>query len=191
MPCFRVNGSCMLAQYQTGSLVIHHHTLIYDLKTSLQPYEIDKLSIGTAKDLHVYLKDGTQLILQPKSAKEAAKYHMTHRLKLRALQQKHANKALKYAKAIQAAAEGLVEVQRELYADAEAVAGQYFRNYHTVGFDLDGSNQDQVERDGFVTTPDVASVLKMANNMVDHLQPVVSAEEPLPLLYEDEDSDDE
>ena len=130
-------------------------------------------------------------MLRPKSKAEERKYHATHRLKLCALQQKHAKKVLMYSKMIQAAAKGLVKVQKCLDAEATEIAGEYYKNFHAVSFELHGTNDAQIELDGFVTTPDFSSVLKMADELVKSLEPVVNAVEPLPLLREHEESDAE
>jgi len=167
MPAFKVNGSCMLAHYQTDSLVLHHSPFIYALPTPIDRDQVEKLSIGKGDNLHVWFKDKTKLVLQPMSKQEVAAHHAAHILQLRALQKDHAKKVLLYARMIQAAARGLVKLEKRLDTEAAAIAGESYDNFHTVSFELEGTNNEQHERDGYVTTPDFASVLKMATDLAE------------------------
>jgi hypothetical protein len=184
MPTFKVNGSCTLAHYQTDTLVLHHSPFIYSLTTPLDRDRVDKLSIGRDDNLHVWFKDRSNLVLRPMSKQEIATHHAAHTPQLRALQKTHARKALLYARMIQAAARGLVRLEQRLDDEATAIAGEFYDNFHTVSFELEGANNEQQDRDGCVTTPDFASVLKMATDLAEALEPIVLAAEPLPLLYE-------
>jgi hypothetical protein len=184
MPAFKVNGSCMLAHYQTDSLVLHHSPFIYALPIPIDRDQVDKLSIGKGDNLHVWFKDTTKLVLKPMSKQEVAAHHAAHILQLRALQKDHAKKVLLYARMIQAAARGLVKLEKRLDAEAAAIAGEFYDNFHTVSFELEGTNNEQHERDGYVTTPDFASVLKMATDLAEVVEPIVLEAEPRPLLYE-------
>jgi len=179
----------MLANYQLGSLVILHEKYIYDLKTPLQRGQVDKFSIGVNGNLHVSMKDGSELVLRPKSKEEERQYHAAHRLELCALQQRHAKKALMYSRMLLAAARGLVRVQNRMEDEAADIAGDDYEAHHIVSFELHGTNNAQIELDGLITTPDFASVLKMADELVKALEPVVTAVEPPPLLGEYEDDE--
>ena len=184
MPAFKVNGSCMLAHYQTDSLVLHHSPFIYALPTPIDRDQVDKLSIGKGDNLHVWFKDTTKLVLKPMSKQEVAAHHAAHTLQLRALQKTHARTALLYARMVQAAARGLVRLEQRLDDEATAIAGEFYDNFHTVSFELEGANNEQQDRDGCVTTPDFASVLKMATDLAEAVEPIVLEAEPRPLLYE-------
>ena len=189
MLSFKVNGSCMMATYQTSTMVIIHYPKIYKLETPLERAQVDKLSVGRNDKLHVYMKDKSELVLKPMSRTETKAYHADHKLKLRALQKKHAKKAQKYAKVIQAAAKKLIEVQNDLEDEAVAIAGESYKNFHVISYELHGTNDEQVECDGFVTAPDFVSVEKMADELVKVLDPVISAAVPLPLVRERVESD--
>ena len=189
MPNFAVDGSCSLAQHQLGSLVIHHESFMYGLDNPLQKDKIDKFSIDDDSTFHVYLTDGTHLVLRPKSKKEVAKYHAAHREQLRILQHRHAKKALKYAKTLRTTMQGLIELQQDIHAEATSIAGEYYKQFHGLSLELHGSNQSQVELDGFVTTPDLASVSKMADELVGFLEPVAGSKGPVSLRHEDKGSD--
>lgn len=191
MSSFRVNGSCTLAEYQTGALVLYHYPLIYRLKAPLERAQVDKMSIGLNGELHVDMKDRSELVLKPMSKKETAEFHAAHKRKLCALQQNLAKQALQCAKIIQMGARKLIRVQDRLEEGAAAIAGDSYSNFHVVSYELHGTNEEQVERDGFVMTPDFASVLKMADELVDKLEPVIRAPEPPPLLREYVGSDSE
>ena len=190
MPSFKVNGSCMRAEYQTGALVIHHDGCMFKLKAPLDCAQIDKLSVGQLDyTLYISLKDRTELVLQPMSKKEVTQLHAAHALELRAAQHQHAKKALLYARRLQAAAKGLVEVQRRLDDDATEIAGEFYESFHTVSFELEGSNFDQIERGHSVAFPDFESVERMADRLVTALEPFATADEPPPLLGEQPDLD--
>lgn len=62
----------MLAMYPTGLLVIHHKGIIYDLESPLTSDQVDYLSKDDDGNLCVSLKDGSNLVLPPKSKEEAA-----------------------------------------------------------------------------------------------------------------------
>jgi len=170
MPSFRVNGSHIAAQYQFGSRVLLHDRHIYNLKTPLDSEQIDYFSINSDLCFRAHLKDGSELVLEPKSREERVQYHSDHKLKLRALKKKHAKKALQLAKLIERAAKGLIKVQKSLHAEAVEIAGEYYQNFHRVTFELEGSNKDQIDCDGYVTAPDFESVLAMARGLGEHLE---------------------
>jgi len=184
MPSFRVNGSCTRASYQRGALVLYHPPSIYNLQAPLKCAQIDEMSIGQRHALHIHMKDKSKLVLQPMSDAEEAAFHAAHKLKLRALQQKYAKQAMHCANIIQAGAKKLIRIQNRMKDEAAEIAGDSYRNYHIVSYELHGTNAEQVELDGFVTTPDFASVLQMADELVDTLAPVITAKDPPGLLRE-------
>ena len=179
---FKVNGSCTLAKYQTGTLVLYHYPMIYKLETPLERAHVDKLSIGRNDQLHVNLKDSSELVLKPMSQTETAEFHADNKLKLRAVQKKHAKKAQLYAKMLKAAVKKLIRVQKQLEDDAVAIAGGSYSDFHTISYELNGTNEQQVEIQGTVTTPDFYSVFQMADELVNALGPVISAKDAPPLL---------
>ena len=184
MPYLRVRGSDMLAMYPTGLLVIHHKGIIYDLESPLTSDQVDYLSKDDDGNLCVSLKDGSNLVLPPKSKEEAAKYHAEHRSKLRTLRRKDAKKMLKHARALHKVATNLVEMEKALDAQAKEIAGEYYECFHVVSYELHGTNQRQMECDGLILTPDFASVLKTANDTINSLEPVVNAPDTPRLPYE-------
>jgi hypothetical protein len=184
MPSFRVNGSCTRATYQKGALVLYHPPSIYNLQAPLKRAQIDQMSIGHSYALHIHMKDKSKLVLQPMSDAEEAAFHAAHKLKLRVLQQKYAKQAMHCAKIIQAGAKKLIRVQNRMKDEAAEIAGDSYHNYHIVSYQLHGTNAEQVELDGFVTTPDFASVLQMAEELVVTLAPVITAKDPPKLLRE-------
>jgi hypothetical protein len=197
MPSFRVNGSCTRATYQRGTLVLYHPPSIYNLQAPLKCAQIDEMSIGQCHALHIHMKDKSKLVLQPIHMKDKSKlvlqpmsdaeeaaFHAAHKLKLRALQQKYAKQAMNCAKIIQAGAKKLIRIQNRMKDEAAEIAGDSYRNYHIVSYALHGTNAEQVELDGFVTTPDFASVKQMAGELVATLAPVITAKHPPGLLRE-------
>ena len=184
MPYLRLNGSDMLAMYSTGSLVIHHRSHIYDLQSPLTFNQVDHSSIDEEGSLRITLKDGSILAPTRKSMEETAKYHDEHRFKLRALRHKLAKKTLKHAQALKKAANDLIKMQTALETQAKEIAGEYYECFHVVSFEVHGTNERQTDCDGFVTTPDFASVLKTATDTIRLLEPVAAAREAPPLQYE-------
>jgi hypothetical protein len=142
------------------------------------------MSIGHSYTLIIHMKDKSQLVLQPISEAEEAEYHAAHKLKLRALQQKYAKQAMHCAKIIQAGAKKLIRVQNRMKDEAADIAGDSYHNFHIVSYELHCTNAEQVALDGLVTTPDFASVLQMADELVDALAPVITAKDPPGLLRE-------
>jgi len=191
MPYLRLNGSDMLAMYSTGSLVIHHRSHIYDLQSPLTFNQVDHSSIDEEGSLRITLKDGSILAPTRKSTQETAEYHDAHRFKLRALRHKLAKKTLKHAQALKKAANDLLKMQAALETQAKEIAGEYYECFHVVSFEVHGTNERQTDCDGFVTTPDFASVLKTATDTIRLLEPVADAAEPPPLQYEVDESDSE
>lgn len=184
MPTLDVENSySSAAQYEPSAHQIHYNYKIYDIPAALGPE--DKLKLGVDEVLILRLADGTELELEPKTPEEADAYHEAHRRKLRPLRQKHAKKAFMLLKIIQKAAKALVKIEATLNKEAAAIAGEYYGNYHAVSLETEGSNESQMNGDGYITTPDFVSVLKMADTTVAALEPVVLAAEPPPLPLED------
>lgn len=179
MPFLRIQKSCVSALYDEGSLVIHHIDHIYALDSPLKldaanTYEL----LNDDGLLRITLADQAVLTLNPKSPEETKSYHMDHKIKLRAVRHKHAKKGLVLAKKIQKAMKELVGIEKQMHTECRTIAGEWFENYHTVSFEEHGSNDSQIDCDGFITTPDFASVLKMATELVGSLEPIASAESP-------------
>jgi hypothetical protein len=106
-------------------------------------------------------------------------------LKLRSLRQKHARKVAILCGMIKKAAKGLVAVERAMDQEAVKVAGPDYQYKHCLSFEEHGSNDSQIETDGFVTTPDFKSVLQMAIDAEAGALSMVEANEPPKLPYED------
>ena len=179
----RVINSFVAAQYDEVSMELHHNYKVYALEAPLKFCSKDRCEL-VDDHLEILFSDGTKLVLKAKSADEVRDQYISQAKKLRALRQKHAKKALMLAKTIKRAVKALVKVEDAMQKDAVAIAGELYESNYTVSFEPHGSNDAQVDSDGFVTTPDFASALKMATETVELLEPVASAAEPLPLPFE-------
>jgi hypothetical protein len=179
---FRVTDSDMSAQYDKVSMEVYHGYKVYGLDAPLKMCPDDKCELVDGH-MHISFSDGTKRVLKAKSTEEFKAQYASQNMKLRVVRQKHAKKALMLSRTIERAVKALVKVEEELHKDSVAIAGDLYQNNHHVSFEPNGSNDSQVDCDGFITTPDFASVLKMATETISLLEPVVTAAEPLDLPY--------
>ena len=105
-------------------------------------------------------------------------------LKLRSLRQKHARKVATLCGMIKKAAKGLVAVEKAMDQEAIEIAGKDYKYSYCLTFEENGSNDSQIETDGFITTPDFKSVLKMATESESIARSVAEAKELPELPYE-------
>ena len=144
------------------------------------PIELDKENKYEILDeeglLHITLPNGTILKLKPKSKEDTEAYHAAHGLKLNTMRRKHAKSALKLAKTIRKATKELMAIEKRMCQESISIAGEFYENFHTVSFQEHGSNESQMDCDGFITTPDFASMLRTADGLVCTLEPTTKAE---------------
>lgn len=105
-------------------------------------------------------------------------------VKLRSLRQKHARKVATLCGMIRKAGKGLVAVEKAMDQEAIRIAGKDYECNYCLTFEENGSNDSQIETDGFITTPDFKSVLKMATESESIARSVAEAKEVPELPYE-------
>ena len=97
---------------------------------------------------------------------------------LRSIRQKHARKVATLCGIIRKAARGLLAVERALDRAAIKAAGQDYAEKYIITFQEHGSNEAQIETNGFITAPDFQSVLQMATDTEAAARLVAEAKEP-------------
>ena len=106
-------------------------------------------------------------------------------IKLRAIRKEHAGKIAALSCKIKKATEHLIATEKEMRERAAAIAGADFEARHVMGFEPNGSNEHQIDSDGFVTSPDFASILKTATEVeADARRVAEHGPEPAELPYE-------
>lgn len=109
----------------------------------------------------------------------------TNALKLRVIRQKHAAKVASLCSIIEKATKGLIAAEKKMGEDAAASVSYDYEKYHVMSFQSKGSNESQMDLDGFVTTVDFASMFKTASETAAEARRIVGAEEPPELPYEE------
>jgi hypothetical protein len=81
----------------------------------------------------------------------------------------------------------LVWLHARINTESIAIAGPAYEEYHTVGFDANGSiaeQQQDTDTSGTVSGPGLAYVFQMANNMSNRAGKVAACAVPPPLHSE-------
>ena len=87
-------------------------------------------------------------------------------VQLRSVRQKYSAEIASLAGVIENAVKSLLSVEKKMAQEAIDIAGQDYETRHVLTFEPHGSNDSQVETDGFVTSPDFASILKTATEVL-------------------------
>ena len=106
-------------------------------------------------------------------------------LKLRVIRQKHAAKVASLCAIVEKATKALIAAEKKMEEEAAAAVSYDHKRYHVMTFQSQGSNESQIELDGFVTTVDFASILKTASETSAEARRIAEAKEPPELPHED------
>ena len=176
---FQIKDSDIPAAYEQGALEVEH-----DGKTYILQYCLPAIRHGSitgefrGKELLIYHPEGTRYNAVEKEGLELRVQ------KLRSMRHAYAPKVASLSKIIQMAAKALVKIEKDMDRQANEIDGEYYKSRYTLSFEIHGSNDAQVDLDGFVTTPDFQSILKTATETAEAAEDVASFTEPPPLPSE-------
>jgi hypothetical protein len=120
------------------------------------------------------------------NADTAAQVNARHALKLRVVRHKYAASIAAHARAMERHAHMLVRLHASITTESIVIAGPAYEEYHTVGFDANGSIAKQQDTDtcGAVSGAGLANVFQMANDMANRAGEVAACAVPPSLHFE-------
>ena len=97
---------------------------------------------------------------------------------LRTIHHKYAARVARQAAVVHMAAKRLVALQKAIEREAEAVAGQEYREWHDVGYDTYGSLKEHTDEGETQLGAGLADLVETAREIVRYAERVAAEREP-------------